>query len=155
MMKINFFLPENARFRASLMLILIFIETQYILYEEGVMTDAGLAEITNLDEIQAFIVNVREAIKDVDAEITMEASDILKFYAFAIIVNKLLVSELDETLIRLFKDKLPPEYNLPNFSLTRRVIIICNTLVIEAIKEQSHLLEGFEEMNNWLTDLEV
>jgi hypothetical protein len=155
MIRFNFFLPENVRFRASLMLILIIIETQYLLYEEGEITDAGLSEITSLDEIQVFIITIREALEDSEAEFTMEASDIMKFYAFAIIVNKLLVSDLDEMVIASFKEKLPPEYNLPDFNLTRKVIIICNNMIIEAIKEQSHLLYGFEEMNNWLADLEV
>jgi len=155
MIRFNFFLPENARFRASLMLILIFIETQYLLYEEGEITDAGLSEITSLNEIQAFIITIREAIKDSEAEFTMEAKDILKFYAFAIIVNKLIVSDLDEMVIALFKEKLPPEYNLPDFNLIRKVIIICNCMVIEAIKEQSHLLDGFNAMDKWLNELEV
>lgn len=121
----------------------------------GAFTDAGLSDITTLEEVKALIVTIRESNADVDADCALDSATLLKFYAFAIIVNKLLVSELDDIVITIFKAKLPEGYRDLDFVFIRSAVLLCNNTVLEAIKEQSHLLEGFEKMNNWLTDLDI
>jgi hypothetical protein len=154
-MELNFLLPNNKQFRSSLILLLIFVETQLIIYEMGEFTDAGLSEITTLDEVKELIVSIRESNKHVEEDCVLDSSTLLKFYAFAIIVNKLLVSELDDIIIALFKSKLPKTYSYLDFALVRKAVLLCNNTILEVIKEQSHLLVGFNELDNWLNEIEI
>lgn len=154
-MEFKFLLPNNKQFRSSLILLLVFVETQLIIYEMGEFTDAGLSEIATLDEVKELIVTIRESNKNVDEDCALDGATLLKFYAFAIIVNKLLVSDLDDIVLTLFKSKLPETYSYLDFAVLRKAVLICNNTILEVIREQAHLLTGFNDLDNWLNELEI
>lgn len=154
-MEFNFLLPNNKQFRSSLILLLVFVETQLIIYEMGEFTDAGLSEITTLDEVKVLIVIIRESNKNENEDCALNSATLLKFYAFAIIVNKLLVSDLDDVVLTLFKSKLPETYSYLDSVVLRKAVIICNNAILEVIREQAHLLTGFNDWDNWLNELEI
>ncbi len=153
MSEINFFLPTEPWFRAQLRLVFIFIEIHYLAYEEGLLRSAGLDEITTLEEIKTISVQVREA--DPTKEIEVNSDFLLLLYAFVVIMNKILVSDMDEKVAMELVRVMPPDHEIRKFETFRDIALIANARLIEQVQEQAIFIEHFIALQQWLDQLEV
>ena len=146
-------LPKNPEVKAAIRLVLMFTEVQYFCYDEKYLPDVGLLQINTLQEVQEMNIVIRDAVQDEELEVSNRF--ILMLYAFIGISNKVLVSSNDEATAEVFLQFFPKDLQVTNFAQLRNMIFFVNNYLTQAIEEFAPFIDGYNDMKEWLNNLEI